>query len=496
MAWDSPQANTGMVRWFRADPAAKVIPFPTRFASGNWTDPEQDWPGAGEIHGEPRPYDKGSRDPDLTGQRRCGPDAWFRDGAPTDAPAVARNWKGIAECCYLLPFGLVLGGHTPVFVDNAIGEIATLPESVNQVIGVVFSIDEASSIVESVSFQLPADEIAEVGNLQELNSITLPSDEIAEEAFFIWTNVTWRFIFDAIDEAAELVEGTPPATADTIDEAAEFEETESLALYLQDSIDEAAGFDKTENLTLTIVDSIDEAAAVEETLSSSLMAGMVSYFRFQESGGNRVDLIGPNTLTESGTVGSRTGHVESNAADFTGTAGSYLSVGSNGSPEFGDTDFTFAGWVVVDDVSGAGRKTFVSKWETTGNNRCYVAQKGGGVGRLTSSISSSGGGATENNTGNSYFSSGTWYFMQFRYDALANEWSQRKNDEAWDTASHSGGEFGAAVAFTVGVQSLISPANYLVGAMEQWGIWHRKLSTEELDYLFNSGAGRVPPFLG
>lgn len=69
------------VTWRFCAPGTKFLPFPTRFASGNWSNDRENWPGPGEILGAPRPWFNGGNPLGLPdGPLPCGTADQFLNG--------------------------------------------------------------------------------------------------------------------------------------------------------------------------------------------------------------------------------------------------------------------------------------------------------------------------------------------------------------------------------------------------------------------------------
>jgi hypothetical protein len=105
------------VRWFFADDNAVVLPFATRFASGNWASEVRDWSGPGEVLPRRRAYNRGANVPFYFGQQPCGTEDQFKDGTLFPPGPYPRNIDGVPLCCLPPPdchtfygFNGVVGG--------------------------------------------------------------------------------------------------------------------------------------------------------------------------------------------------------------------------------------------------------------------------------------------------------------------------------------------------------------------------------------------------
>lgn len=89
------------VRWYFCDDNAPLLPFPTRFASGNWSREKTGWKGVGEVEGAKRSYVKGERPMWATGKGLCGTPGRFAAGwaASESVPTLPRDETGAPICC-------------------------------------------------------------------------------------------------------------------------------------------------------------------------------------------------------------------------------------------------------------------------------------------------------------------------------------------------------------------------------------------------------------
>jgi microcystin-dependent protein len=87
------------VRWFRANPGAKVFPGDNSFVSSNWDSLPQFSP-VGEDWPRVRNYDRGLNPLGYTGQSFCGdPDVWAHGAIRGVTPLIATDITGWAGCC-------------------------------------------------------------------------------------------------------------------------------------------------------------------------------------------------------------------------------------------------------------------------------------------------------------------------------------------------------------------------------------------------------------
>ena len=83
-------------------------------------------------------------------------------------------------------------------------------------------------------------------------------------------------------------------------------------------------------------------------LQASHTDNLVSYWSFDEVSGTRNDSEGSNHLTDNGTVTTADGK-QNSSADFDDSNNEYLSHASNSDFQTGDVDFTWAGWIYIEN---------------------------------------------------------------------------------------------------------------------------------------------------
>jgi hypothetical protein len=93
--------TTVRVRWYFAPDGAQPLPFPTRFASGNWASSKLfPWPGPGEVQGASRPWRSGATLPEALGQVPCGSAGQFLNGTAFPPVVEPRLPDGLPTCCF------------------------------------------------------------------------------------------------------------------------------------------------------------------------------------------------------------------------------------------------------------------------------------------------------------------------------------------------------------------------------------------------------------
>ena len=221
----------------------------------------------------------------------------------------------------------------------------------------------------------------------------------------------------------------------------------------------------------------------------ALTDNLISYWKLDESSGNRADSHGSNTLTNNNSTPSATGKINS-GADFTPASSHYLSVADNASLS---PTSEMSVWVKLDALQDYA--AFVSKWNEDASARTF------GIALETSKfrfwISDDGGNfdAISNTTS---VSTGTWYHIVTTYKNETNGIKIYVNGTAAQTSpSNSTSVFDSSAEFRVArAQKFAGLTNIVDGVIDEVGYWSRALTSQEVSDLYNSGSGFAYPFSG
>jgi len=218
------------------------------------------------------------------------------------------------------------------------------------------------------------------------------------------------------------------------------------------------------------------------TPPSSLMTNQVAYWRLDENSGTRYDVVGTNNLASVNNTPATSGII-TNAALFTDT--SNHSLDGIDSPEVSittNTEFTIAGWCKF-ATTNAVREVVVkgSSGSTAGEYWVYHRT---GTWKIRFGMSS-GAAIASLDAAATTVANSNYFFAAWRTGGINY---LRINDSVTKAAW--------ANAPTNGVNNWKIGNGSMDGWVDEVGIWKgRALSTNELDTLFNSGAGKTYPFL-
>jgi len=214
------------------------------------------------------------------------------------------------------------------------------------------------------------------------------------------------------------------------------------------------------------------------TIPSSLLTGIVSYYKFDENTGSSVgDAAGANTGTWNGTLGSQwtTGKINS-GGNFDGTDNS-ISLGSDTSLAI--SIFTFACWINIPSFTGTGAIICSNIGGNGGYEFRYNTSSK--IELLKSNVISIGA-----STGT--ISINTWTHVAITYDASGNYIFYINGSSS---GSGTNLQSFSLSNYYIGRQNVNEWFN---GKLDEFGIWSRVLTSSEVTTLYNSGAGKQYPF--
>lgn len=218
----------------------------------------------------------------------------------------------------------------------------------------------------------------------------------------------------------------------------------------------------------------------------TLLQDLVEYWKLDEASGNRAGYNG-NTAVDNGAIGSAAG-LFGTAASFTGSTSQWFDCGDI------FNDFSGDRWIHcwANSASLAAINTLVSKWGTTGERQYNLDLSTTPRARIRCSID--GTANVVDLSGSQVISSATWYMVDAVYYAQTDDWAIITNASTRSTDTTVGGQlFVGTNHLLIGLQSAAAPgSNPMNGMMQGVGLWNKAPSQLELDYLFNTGAGRHP----
>lgn len=225
----------------------------------------------------------------------------------------------------------------------------------------------------------------------------------------------------------------------------------------------------------------------------SLLDGLISYWKLNETSGTRVDSKGSNDLTDNNTVGNIVG-VIGNAGNFVQANSEFLSHADNASLSTDNTDFSFSYWVYI-PTSSSGADGHVAKYDNNdAAEREYYFLFNTGPNDITFALFKNDGGS--NPSGGVKIPSPTKDEFIHIVGMVNNSTLTQTiimNDGTPVTGTMTETHTNASVTdFTIG--NLATPEAYMDGRIDEVGFWKRALTAAEITQLYNGGAGLSYPF--
>lgn len=231
---------------------------------------------------------------------------------------------------------------------------------------------------------------------------------------------------------------------------------------------------------------------MSDPIGDGLRLDCKAYWKLEEATGTRVDAtVNGHDFTPTGTPTSAAGKL-GDAVLFDGSLAytvdqQYLVATGHADLGGGDAqDFAIAGWFKLTSDT-YDLPSFFAKGEDTGGIEYLLSMSGNYV-TFTIGLSTN-----KNCTSTVSISNGTWYHFIAWHDTASDTCYLSVNGEtpvADDFAGVSGGSFADNAANVLcGAAYETSPYDFLDGAVDEMGFWHRVLTPTERAYLYNSGTG-------
>jgi concanavalin A-like lectin/glucanase superfamily protein len=222
--------------------------------------------------------------------------------------------------------------------------------------------------------------------------------------------------------------------------------------------------------------------------ASSILTGLVSYWKMDEVSGTRDDVLGANNLTDNNTVAQAAGKIN-NAGLYVAANSEYLSNAAPTGLGFAAAPFTLQAWVYLD--SKATRQMFIMKGGAGGDE--YFLEYENATDRFRFFILDSTAnyvGVTADTFGAP--STATWYHLVAKLDSVGMGISIQVNAGTADTGVITNTDADRSQPFQIG--SYRGSAFFADGRIDEVGVWGRVLTAQEITDLYGGGSGLAYPF--
>lgn len=221
---------------------------------------------------------------------------------------------------------------------------------------------------------------------------------------------------------------------------------------------------------------------------STILNDLVAYWKFDEASGNAIDATGRgNTLVDSNSSLGAAG-VINNGRGLVSASTQSLSIANNADLQMGDISYTIWGWfkTATAGIEVAFAKTEDSNLDVGEYSLACINRT------LSFKVAKSSGLAAEVSIPLA-FTANTWVFIACRHDAVNNKASVQVNggDPVYVDCT---GSPDTSTTFSLYVGKRGSNQYYWNGVIDELGIAKKYLTDEELDQLYNGGAGLSYPF--
>jgi Concanavalin A-like lectin/glucanases superfamily len=231
--------------------------------------------------------------------------------------------------------------------------------------------------------------------------------------------------------------------------------------------------------------------AVPNLSSSSLLTGLVSYWKMEETSGTRSDSAGPNVLTPAGTIFGMTGKI-GNGARANGSPSSALTAADNSSQNFTGS-FTVAGWMSLINLTPPNENPImVGKWTAPpgGGDGWVVYRQFGGDYWVF--LVTADGSTSFQVTVSALAPLDSWHFIVAIYDHAVSKIRLSVDGAVPAEAPFTGPVFHSLHPLAVLNFSDLDGA--FNTSVDELGLWNRVLTTAEITELWNAGSGITYPF--
>lgn len=228
---------------------------------------------------------------------------------------------------------------------------------------------------------------------------------------------------------------------------------------------------------------------------SSLLTGLVAYWKFNESSGDAAD-SGPNgiTLTNNGTTGYTTGKLGNGWTN--NAAGTKFFSASHTAAQEQTNKLSFSMWLNL-DATIPDHVTVFSKWVDSSSTKYFLDISNAYVPRFWIALTNTDAFTTRGQV--PAISASTWTHVVWVYDGEGADNAARL--KCWVNGSAQ------TVSFTGTIPASLASANpdillgkrgganqYLDGIQDEFGWWSKALTADEVASLYSSGNANTHPF--
>jgi|GEM_PF-5670314 len=180
------------------------------------------------------------------------------------------------------------------------------------------------------------------------------------------------------------------------------------------------------------------------------------------------------------------------ACQFSAAQNQLLYGASNATLQAGSGSFTAHGWFAADALATGTEQTLVAKATGVAAGTLeFSLSLHASVGNVAIMRLGSASTVTSNNATLFGLSAGSFVHVAFVYDSGTSAGTLYYNGIAVGSISHTGPIAATSAAFTLGARDLPGTALPFGGRLDSWGWCKQALTSDDVTWLYNSGAGRT-----
>lgn len=232
---------------------------------------------------------------------------------------------------------------------------------------------------------------------------------------------------------------------------------------------------------------IDYISPIDPT---GMTAGIISYYKLDESSGNAADSAGTNTLTNNNTTTFVAGKVN-NAADLERSSSQDFSIADGSQIGLDLTgEISIAAWIKLESDPTTNTYAVVAKFSTMGNRQYQLSI--GDSDKIT--FAHTVGGVTESKQVTWDPSTAVFYHLgvSFASNGDVKFYVNGAQQGATQSGLTAGSDNGSS-AFRIGGNDT-GLGEYFDGLIDEVGVWDRALTDAEFTSLYSGGSGNQYPF--
>jgi len=221
----------------------------------------------------------------------------------------------------------------------------------------------------------------------------------------------------------------------------------------------------------------------------SLLTGLISHFKLDETSGNAADSHGANTLTQINSPGSAAGKIGNARTFVSGSTQYFTSAGRVTSGTI--SQVSASAWIKLTGTQSF--PTVCGEWNAGGNQRSWLLTLSSDGTDLRFPHSNNGTATLTIETTGLAINDGNWHFVGVCYNAgsaLLHVDGVNYSSTGLPTSLFSS----SSPLVLAAANTSTTPAGLLTGTLDEVSVWSRALTADEFITLWNSGNALAYPW--